>query len=49
MQYFGQIETKYEEVFLTQSYIYFKKDEEENLNPKDIKSLLKTKNDRKKI
>ena len=25
MQYFGEIQTKYEEVFLTQSYMYFKK------------------------
>lgn len=48
MQYFGQIETKYEEVFLTQSYLYFKKDEEENISAKDLKNLLKTKDDRKK-
>ena len=31
MQYFGEIQTKYEEVFLTQSYMYFKKDEDVKL------------------
>ncbi len=28
MQYFGILETKYEEVFLTSSYLYFNDDEE---------------------
>ncbi len=48
MQYFGEIQTKYEEVFLTQSYMYFKKDEDENISAKDLKNLIKTKDDRKK-
>ena len=47
MQYFGEIETKYEEVFLTKSYMYFNKDEEE-ITVKDLKSLIKSKDDRKK-
>ena len=47
MQYFGEIETKYEEVFLTKSYMYFNKDEEE-ITVKELKSLIKTKDDRKK-
>ena len=29
MQYFGTIETKYEEVFLTESYMYFNAEGEE--------------------
>ena len=48
MQYFGEIQTKYEEVFLTQSYMYFKEDEDENISAKDLKNLIKTKDDRKK-
>ena len=47
MQYFGQIETKYEEVFLTSSYMYFNYDDE-ILTPKDLKQKIKTAKDRKK-
>ncbi|QKF72952.1 hypothetical protein AFAEC_0775 [Aliarcobacter faecis] len=47
MQYFGEIETKYEEVFLTKSYMYFNKEDEE-ISPKELKSLIKSKDDRKK-
>ena len=28
MQYFGTIETKYDEIFLTESYMYFNEDDE---------------------
>lgn len=28
MQYFGEIETKYDEIFLTSSYMYFNYDDE---------------------
>ena len=34
--------------FLTKSYMYFNKDEEE-ITVKELKSLIKTKDDRKKI
>ena len=37
MQYFGEIETKYEEVFLTKSNMYFNKDEEE-ITAKELKN-----------
>lgn len=47
MQYFGQFETKYEEVFLTKSYIYFN-DENEEISVKDLKQKIKTNKDRKK-
>lgn len=47
MQYFGMIETKYEEVFLTSSYMYFNKDDEE-ITVKDLKQKIKTNKDRKK-
>ena len=47
MQYFGMIETKYEEIFLTQSYMYFNAEDEEN--SKRIKRKIKTTKDRKKI
>lgn len=47
MQYFGQIETKYEEVFLTSSYMYFNRDDE-TITAKDLKQLIKTHKDRKK-
>jgi len=46
MHYFGEIVTKYEEVFLTQSYMYFKK-EDEDLSISEFKNLIKTKKDRK--
>lgn len=46
MQYFGEIQTKYEEVFLTQSYMYFNKDDEQ-ISIKELKQMLKTTKDRK--
>lgn len=46
MQYFGKLETKYEEVFLTSSYLYF--NEEEEISVKEFKQLIKTNKDRKK-
>lgn len=48
MQYFGTIETKYEEIFLTESYMYFNYDEEDVLTPKQLKEKIKTTKDRKK-
>jgi uncharacterized protein involved in tolerance to divalent cations len=47
MQYFGIIESKYEEVFLTSSYLYFNYDDEV-VTAKDIKNMIKTTKDRKK-
>lgn len=47
MQYFGKIETKYEEVFLTSSYMYFNYDDEV-ITAKDLKEMIKTTKDRKK-
>ena len=47
MQYFGTIETKYEEVFLTESYMYFNAEDEE-LTVKEFKEKIKTTKDRKK-
>lgn len=47
MQYFGILETKYEEVFLTSSYLYFN-NEDETITAKDLKKLIKTNKDRKK-
>lgn len=47
MQYFGILETKYEEVFLTSSYLYFN-DDEETITVKELKELIKTNKDRKK-
>lgn len=46
MQYFGEIQTKYEEVFLTESYMYFPNDEEK-LSVNDFKKLIKTTKDKK--
>ena len=48
MQYFGTIETKYDEIFLTQSYMYFNAEDEE-LSVKEFKEKIKTTKDRKKI
>ncbi len=48
MQYFGTFETKYEEVFLTSSYMYFNWDEEDIITEKDLKAKIKTNKDRKK-
>ena len=47
MQYFGTIETKYEEVFLTESYMYFNAEGEE-ITAKELKEKIKTGKDRKK-
>ncbi len=47
MQYFGILETKYEEVFLTSSYLYFNK-ENKKITVKDLKQKIKTNKDRKK-
>ena len=47
MQYFGILETKYEEVFLTSSFMYFNKDDE-TITAKELKQLIKTNKDRKK-
>ena len=46
MQYFGTIETKYEEIFLTQSYMYFNAEDEE-ITVKELKEKIKTAKDRK--
>lgn len=48
MQYFGTIETKYEEVFLTESYMYFNYDEEDIITAKELKEKIKTGKLRKK-
>ncbi|MGA1941226.1 hypothetical protein [Arcobacter sp. YIC-310] len=48
MQYFGTFETKYEEVFLTSSYMYFNYDEDDIITAKDLKQKIKTNKDRKK-
>lgn len=47
MQYFGTIETKYDEIFLTESYMYFNVGDEE-ITVKDLKEKIKTAKDRKK-
>ncbi|WP_320033562.1 hypothetical protein [Halarcobacter sp.] len=47
MQYFGVIETKYEEIFLTSSFLYFNKEDEE-ISAKELKQLIKTNKDKKK-
>lgn len=47
MQYFGILETKYEEIFLTSSFMYFNK-EDEVISSKELKQLIKTNKDRKK-
>lgn len=47
MQYFGTIETKYEEIFLTSSYMYFNR-EDEVITAKELKQMIKTGKDRKK-
>lgn len=47
MQYFGTFQTKYEEVFLTSSYLYFPKDSE-TISANEVKDMLKTHKSRKK-
>ena len=48
MQYFGTFETKYEEVFLTSSYLYFNNDEDDILTPEGLKEKIKNKKLKKK-
>ena len=48
MQYFGTFETKYEEVFLTSSYLYFNNDEDDILKSKKEKKKKKKKKVKKK-
>ncbi len=47
MQYFGNYELGFEKEFLTQSYLYVPKEDEE-LTVKDFKTLIKTQKDKKK-
>ena len=47
MQYFGTIETKYEEVFITSSYMYFGA-EDEVITPKELKAKIKSAKEKKK-
>lgn len=47
MQYFGTFHTKYEEVFLTSSYLYFNQ-EDETITANELKQMLKTSKTRKK-
>ncbi|MFA7083508.1 MAG: hypothetical protein WC141_03125 [Arcobacteraceae bacterium] len=46
MQYFGTLETKYDEVFLTSSYLYFPK-ENETVTVTEIKAMIQTHKQRK--
>ena len=39
MQYFGTIETKYDEIFLTESYMYFNAEDEE-ITVKELKEKI---------
>ena len=47
MQYFGIIETKYDEIFLTESYMYFNEDDE-IITSKELREKIKTAKDKKK-
>ena len=47
MQYFGELTTKYEEVFLTSSYMYFNNEDEE-ITPKEFKEKIKNSKVKKK-
>lgn len=47
MQYFGELQTKYDEVFVTSSYMYFNHDDE-IISAKELKQKIKTGKDRKK-
>lgn len=47
MQYFGELITKYEEVFLTSSYLYFN-NEDEKITPKEFKEKIKNTKVKKK-
>lgn len=48
MQYFGTFETKYDEVFLTSSYLYFPK-EDEIISADEIKAMIQNHKLRKKF
>lgn len=48
MQYFGTFETKYEEVFLTESYLYISHDDEDIITPKQLKEKIKNNKLKKK-
>lgn len=47
MQYFGTIETKYEEIFVTSSYMYFG-EEDEVITAKELKAKIKSAKEKKK-
>ncbi|MFA9374844.1 MAG: hypothetical protein ACERKK_11895, partial [Poseidonibacter sp.] len=47
MQYFGTIETKYEEIFITSSYMYFGA-EDEVITAKELKAKIKSAKEKKK-
>lgn len=47
MQYFGTIETKYDEIFLTSSYMYFGA-EDEVITPKELKAKIKSAKEKKR-
>ncbi len=48
MQYFGQYVNEFDEEFLTESYLYFKKEDEEDLTIPQFKELIKTQKLKKK-
>ncbi|RXJ88189.1 hypothetical protein [Arcobacter sp. CECT 8985] len=48
MQYFGTFETKYEEVFLTESYLYISQNEQDVITPKELKEKIKNNKLKKK-
>ncbi len=48
MQYFGKFETKYEELFLTESYLYINKNNEDIITNKELKELINNTKLRKK-
>ncbi|PPK62105.1 hypothetical protein [Malaciobacter marinus] len=48
MQYFGVFKTKYEEVFLTESYLYISCDKDDEITVKDLKEKIKTNKLKKK-
>jgi len=48
MQFFGQFETEHGEEYLTESYLFFKNEDEDDLTPKEFKQLIKTQKLKKK-
>ena len=48
MQFFGKYSTEFGEEFLTESYLYFNKDGEEDLSIEELEALLKTQKLKKK-